>query len=105
MLYSVKEFGNTCILLSLDKVLEYADVINLIQADESERIISRKDIPLFDTSAFREAVINAFVHNKWVDENAPMITLYIDKIEILSRDTLDPKQTMQGFFMGEYLYP
>lgn len=100
-LFSVKEFGNTCILLSLDKVLEYADVINIIQADESKRIISRKDVSLFDMSAFREAVINAFVHNKWIDGNSPMITVYSNRVEILSRGTLDPRQTMEGFYMGE----
>ena len=32
---------------------------------------TRKDVALFDMSAFREAVINAFVHNKWIDGNAP----------------------------------
>lgn len=100
-LFSVKEFGNTCVLLSLDKVLEYADVINIIQADERERIVSRKDISLFDMSAFREAIINAFVHNKWTDGNAPMITVYSNRVEILSRGTLDSKQTIDGFYMGE----
>lgn len=100
-LYSVKEFGNTCILLSLDKVLEYADVINIIQADESKRIVNRKDVALFAMDAFREAVINAFVHNKWIDGNAPMITVYSNRVEILSRGALDPKQTKEGFYMGE----
>ena len=100
-LYSVKEFGYSCILLSLDKVLEYADVINIIQTDESKRIVTRKDVPLFDMSAFREAIVNAFVHNKWVDGNAPMITVYSNRVEILSRGTLDSKQTIEGFYMGE----
>lgn len=100
-LFSVKEFGNTCILLSLDKVLEYADVINIVQADEKRRLLTRKDVNLFDMNAFREAIVNAFVHNKWVDGNAPMITIYSNRIEILSRGTLDPKQTLDGFFMGE----
>ena len=100
-LYSVKEFGNTCILLSLDKVLEYADVINIIQADESKRLVNRKDIALFEMNSFREAVINAFVHNKWIDGNAPMITVYNNRVEILSRGTLDSKQTKEGFYMGE----
>lgn len=100
-LYSVKEFGNTCILLTLDKVLEYADVINIIQADERNRIVSRKDVSLFDMDAFREATINAFVHNKWIDGNAPMITVYSNRIEILSRGTIDSKQTMEGFYLGE----
>ncbi len=100
-LYSVKEFGNTCILVSLDKVLEYTDVINLIQANEKNRIVERTDIPLFDNNAFREAVINAFVHNLWIDYNAPMITIYSNRIEILSRGTLPSKQTLQGFYLGE----
>ena len=100
-LYSVKEFGNTCILLSLDKVLEYADVINIIQADESRRMTTRKEVALFDATAFREAVINAFVHNKWVDGNAPMITVFNNRVEILSRGALDAKQTKDGFYRGE----
>ena len=52
-------------------------------------------------SAFREAIVNAFVHNKWVDGNAPMITVYSNRVEILSRGTLDSKQTIEGFYMGE----
>lgn len=100
-LFSVKEFGNTSILLALDKILEYGDVINLIQADEKDRIMVRKDIPLFDYEAFREAVINAFLHNRWQDGNAPMITIYSNRIEILSRGSLAPTQTLEGFFSGE----
>ena len=100
-LFSVKEFGNTCILLSMEKILEYGDVINLIQADERNRIMERNDVSLFDQNAFREAIINAFVHNKWVDGNAPMITIYSNRIEILSRGNLAPGQTKEGFYAGE----
>ena len=56
---------------------------------------------MFDEEAFREAIINAFVHNLWISENAPMITVFNDRIEILSRGTLPPKQTLEGFFAGE----
>lgn len=56
---------------------------------------------MFDQNAFREAIINAFVHNAWIDGNAPMITIYSNRIEILSRGTLAPKQTLEGFFLGE----
>ena len=100
-LFSVREFGNTCILLSLDKILEYSDVINLIQTDERNRIMERKEVSLFNADAYREAVINAFVHNKWIDGNAPMITVFSNRIEILSRGTLAPEQTIEGFFLGE----
>ena len=61
-LYSVKEFGNTCILYSMDKILEYGDAINIIQADERNRISERKDVALFDYEAYHEAILNAFIH-------------------------------------------
>jgi predicted HTH transcriptional regulator len=100
-LYSVREFGNNCLLNSLDKVLEYGDVLNIMQADEKNRLVERKEVPLFSQEAFREAMINAFVHNCWIDGNAPMITVYSNRIEILSRGTLAPKQTINGFYLGE----
>ncbi len=100
-LYSIREFGNQCILYTLDEVLRYGDVLNIIQADEKNRIVERKELPLFENDAFREAIINAFVHNKWVTENEPMITVFSDRIEILSRGILAPEQTIEGFFRGE----
>lgn len=46
-------------------------------------------------------MINAFVYNLWVTENEPMFTVYEERIEILSRGTLPPSQTIEGFFDGE----
>lgn len=100
-LFSIKEFGNTSILIALEKILEYGDVLNLILVDEQNRTVERKETSLFDKDAFREAVINAFVHNKWTDGNAPMFTVYSDRIEILSRGKLSSLQTREGFFRGE----
>ncbi len=37
----------------------------------------------------------------WIDGNAPMITIFSDRVEILSRGTLAPKQTVEGFYKGE----
>jgi len=100
-MYSVREFGYQCLLYSLDEVLRYADVLNIIQADEGHRIVERAETPLFSNEAFREAIVNAFVHNKWVSGNEPMITVFSDRIEIMSRGTLAPTQTLEGFFSGE----
>ena len=100
-LYSVREFGYQCLLYSLDEILRYGDVLNIIQADETHRIVERKEVPLFENEAFREAIINAFVHNAWVTTNEPMFTVFSDRIEILSRGTLAPEQTIEGFFAGE----
>ena len=100
-LFSVREFGNNCLLYTLEDILRYGDVLNLIQADEKDRIVERKEVALFDSKAFREAVINAILHNKWVEGNEPMISVFSDRIEILSRGTLPPTQTMEGFFLGQ----
>ena len=100
-MYSVREFGHQCLLYTLDEILRYGDVLNIIQADETDRVVERKEVPLFDNEAFREAIINAFLHNKWVDGNEPMITVFSDRIEILSRGTIPREQTMEGFFSGE----
>ena len=99
-LYSVREFGNTCLLISLEQVLDYIDVLNVVQADERNRIVERKDVPLMNSRAVREAVINAFVHNRWVGGNAPMFTVYSDRLEIVSHGALPPDQTMEGFYAG-----
>ena len=100
VMYAVREFGNDCILYSLDGILRYGEVLNVPQADERERIVERKEVPLFDQKAFREAVINAFLHNHWLD-GPPTFTLFQNRIEILSKGLLPPKQTMDGFFAGE----
>lgn len=100
-LFSTREFGNNCLLYSLDELLRYGDVLNLIQTDETDRVVERKEIPLFDNKAFREAVINAVLHNLWVSGNEPMISVFSNRIEILSRGTIPPGQTIEGFFLGE----
>ena len=100
-LISVREFGNNCLLYTLDELLRYGDVLNLIQADESDRVVERKDVPLFDDGAFREAIINAILHNQWTSGNEPMISVFSDRIEILSRGTIPPAQTKEGFYLGE----
>ena len=100
-LFSVREFGYNCLLYSLDELLRYGDVLNLIQADERQRIVERKEVPLFDNKAFREAVINSVLHNRWVDGNEPMVSVFTDRIEILSRGSIPPGQTMEGFYRGE----
>ena len=102
-LFSVKEFGNTCIMYSMDKILEYGDAINIIQADERNRISERKDVPLFDYEAFHEAILNAFIHNKWLTLYSPHISIFTDRIEILSHGGLALDKDEKGFYSGASL--
>lgn len=100
-LFSVREFGYNCILYTLDEILRYGDVLNILKADESNRVVERIDVSLFESDVFREAIINSILHNKWVDGNEPMISVFSNRIEILSRGSLAPNQTLEGFYHGE----
>lgn len=100
-LYSIKEFGYDCLLYSLKNLLDYGDVLNLIRSDESNRREERREETLFDIKSYNEAIVNAILHNKWVEGNEPMISVFSNRIEILSRGSLAPAQTIEGFFLGE----
>lgn len=41
--------------------------------------------------AFKEATINAFLHNDWTTGNEPMFTAYSNRIEIPSRGFYSPE--------------
>ena len=79
-LFSGREFGYNCLLYTLDKLLRCGDVLNLIQTDERNRVVERKNMPLFESKAFNEAIINAVLHNKWVEGNEPMISVFANHI-------------------------
>jgi predicted HTH transcriptional regulator len=99
-MYAVRDFGNMCLLLALEKVIDYGDTINVPQADERDRRVERKEVRLFNQNAFMEAVINAFQHNLWTSGSAPKFHAYKDRIEITSLGTLPSNQTKDGFFAG-----
>ena len=99
-LITIREFGYQCLLDSIDKVIDYGELLNEPQIDERNRLVERKEIPLFDMDAFREATINAFLHNDWTTGNEPMFTAYSNRIEILSRGSIPQNQTIEGFFSG-----
>ena len=76
------------------------DTLNVPQADERNRKVTRKEVMLFNSKVFREAVINAFQHNLWISGTSPMFTAFQDRIEITSIGTLPPHQTKEGFYAG-----
>ena len=69
-LYSVREFGFKCLLYSLDEVLRYGDVLNIIQADERDRIVERKEVPLFEAGVHFDFVHCTFRWNSELNSKA-----------------------------------
>ncbi len=99
--YALNDFGKKCILISIDQIMNYIESFNITKLDETNRILERNDIHLFDSDCLREALLNAFIHNDWTDLNAPMISIFEDRIEILSYGGLPNKQTKMGFLAGK----
>lgn len=99
--YCVRDFGHQCLLFSLEQVLMFGDAINVMQGELMEKPVRRRERKLFDNEAWKAAVINAFVHNDWSSGLEPMITVYSNRIEILSHGALPEEQSRQGMFSGE----
>jgi len=99
-LFSVKEFGNQSLVSVIDRIIDYANSINIPKAVEHLNTGTREDIPLFDQECFNEAIKNAFIHNYWLRKVAPMVTFFEDRVEITSFSHLAPNQTLEGFYRG-----
>ena len=63
------------LVVALDRVLDYGEVLNVPQADERNRVVECKGIMLFDMDAYYEAIINSVVHNLWVTGNDSSVTV------------------------------
>lgn len=99
-LSSVMEFGYTCLLSTMDQLLMLDQVVNLQMVVSSGNEAQRQEESLFNRTAFREAVLNAVVHNSWITQSGPVISVFTDHIEIQSVGSLPPEQTREGYFHG-----
>lgn len=99
-MYAVKELGMTSLVVTMDTIFNQLELINVPQADERNRGISRVDTPLFDINSAREAAINSILHNQWLIA-PPMFTMFSDRLEITSFGGLPAGQTIDKFFIGK----
>lgn len=93
------EYGYTCLLDSLQKVLDYCDALNETFIDVTVR--PRKEKRLFSSEAFKEAWINACVHNKWSEGIAPAVYWFDDRLEIVSYGGIPKNLTKEEFLAGK----
>lgn len=93
------EYGYTCLIESLEKVMNYCDALNETFIDVSVR--PRKEQRLFSSEAFKEAWINACVHNKWSEELAPAVYWFEDRLEIVSYGGIPKNLTKEEFLSGK----
>ncbi len=93
------EYGYTCLIDSLEKVINYCDALNETFIDLSVR--PRKEQRLLSSEAFKEAWINACVHNKWSEELAPAVYWFDDRLEIVSYGGIPKNLTKEEFLSGK----
>lgn len=93
-----KEFGG-CLLSAVRSVLDYIESSNEKFVDVTGPV--RKEEDLFYYPAFKEAWVNACVHNNWVGQIPPAVYFFDDRIEILSYGDKPYWLTEDAFFEGE----
>ncbi len=92
------DFGNRCVLLSVDKLMARLEAENRGITSFSTTV--RHTRTLFDLECTKEAVYNALAHNDWLSGGVPSVYLYEDRIEVLSYGGLPFGQTEENFFRG-----
>ncbi len=91
-------YGGKSLLTAVSEVLTFFESINVTNVNLEEGI--RKEKFLFDYASFREAWINACLHNDWNNAIAPSIYLFDDRIEIISYGGLPYTLSKEGFYQG-----
>ena len=92
------EYGYCSLIKATHKVLEKLEVENKTAALITSTM--RKEQPLWDKIALREAVINAIVHNDYTTQNPPVFEIFSDRIEITSTGGLNVIKNLDDFFAG-----
>ena len=90
-------YGRTSLITSYKQIRDRLIAENICMTNTTVR--PRKDTYLYDMDAVNEALINALVHNDW-NINEPLISMYDDRLEILSHGGLPFNQTKEKFLRG-----
>lgn len=93
-----QEYGYRCIITATQRILDRLDAENTTYA--KIEYFGRKEQEMIDSSALKEAVINAIVHNDYSYGNSPIIELYSDRVEITSAGGLPQQLSKEDFFRG-----
>lgn len=93
------EYGYKCMLVAVKQVLDYMEALNDTVVDVDGSL--RRESKLFDFACFREAWLNACLHNRWSRQTPPAVYMFDDRIEIISVGGLPDGLTLEEFYMGK----
>ncbi|MBE6133400.1 MAG: hypothetical protein E7178_01895 [Erysipelotrichaceae bacterium] len=96
-----KEFGNCCVLKAIDDLINYMETVeNIVRSYFDGMKSSRRDEFLFNKRAFKEAYVNAVLHNDWSTRTGPSVFLFKDHLEIFSYGTPLSVMSKDEFLIG-----
>lgn len=93
------EYGYKCMLVAVKQVLDYMEALNDTTVDVGGSL--RKESKMFDFSCFREAWLNACLHNRWSKQTPPAVYVFADRIEIISIGGLPDGLSLDEFYEGK----
>ncbi|MBD5471918.1 MAG: winged helix-turn-helix transcriptional regulator [Lachnospiraceae bacterium] len=93
------EYGYKCMLVAVKQVLDYMEALNDTIVDVGGSL--RKESKLFDFPCFREAWLNACLHNRWSRQTPPAVYMFEDRIEVISVGGLPEGLTLEEFYEGK----
>lgn len=93
------EYGYKCMLVAVKQVLDYMEALNDTAVDVGGSL--RKESRLFDFPCFREAWLNACLHNRWSRQTPPAVYMFQDRIEVISVGGLPDGLTLEEFYEGK----
>lgn len=93
------EYGYKCMLVAVKQVLDYMEALNDTLVDVGGSL--RKESKLFDFPCFREAWLNACLHNRWSRQTPPAVYMFEDRIEVISVGGLPEGLTLEEFYEGK----
>lgn len=93
------EYGYKCMLVAVKQVLDYMEALNDTVVDVEGSL--RQESKLFDFACFREAWLNACLHNRWLRQTPPAVYMFDDRIEIISVGGLPDGLTLEEFYAGK----
>lgn len=93
-----KAFSGHSILKEMEEVMRYVSTLNdnFTYVDGSKY----EERSLFDETVFKEAWVNACVHNNWVTAQCPAVNIFDDRMEILSYGNRPYWLSDESFYSG-----
>ena len=93
------DFGGQSLILSTKAILGHVSGYMVTRVDLSKG--ERREEYLFDFESFREAWINACVHNAWHTLVPPAVMIFDDRIEVVSYGRIPFPLSTEDFFAGD----